>query len=259
MREWLKASYIGAASLFKRPKSGVFIMNGHFLSRTVNNDPEVFKRLLTYLRKFSRFITVQEADKLILHEDVESINETLIAFTFDDGFDDNILALAPALQAFDTNACCFVNPGFVDGDDEYVEHFTKQVVKTPGKKPMSWQQIKQLHEQGFVIGNHTYDHIRLSAVSLHEAEQQVLRSKQKIEAELGVECEHFAWPFGQYADVNEQVVDMLCQHHTYIYSGCDYTNYTSFAGRVLNRRHFEADRPHHEVKFFLSSQRVMPT
>lgn len=257
MREWLKARYIKTVSRLKKPKPGVFIMNGHYLSRSCNNEPEVFVSLLTYLSQFARFVPIQEATHLVKSNQIDNIDETLIAFTFDDGFDDNILALAPALEAFKTNACFFVNPGFVEGNHDYCKHFTCEIVKTPGKKPMNWQQIKRLHNQGFVIGNHTHDHVRLSSVPLAEAEQQVLLGKQKIEAELGVACEYFAWPFGQYADVNQEVVTMLTQYHRYIYSGCDYIRYTSFDGNVLNRRHFEADWPYHEVKFFLSSQRVM--
>ena len=255
MREWLKSLYINMASRVKTPQPGVFIMNGHFLSRAVNNDPLVFECLLKELSAFARFVDIQSASDWVLNGNVDDIDETLIAFTFDDGFDDNILALAPALMRFNTNACCFVNPGFVDGDDAYISHFTEQVVKTPGKKPMSWAQIKQLHEQGFVIGNHTQDHIRLSAVSIGDAEQQVLSGKAKIEAQLTTSCDYFAWPFGQYADVNDAVVDMLLKHHTYVFSGCDYTRYTSFNRRVLNRRHFEADWPAHEVRYFLSSRR----
>jgi peptidoglycan/xylan/chitin deacetylase (PgdA/CDA1 family) len=257
MREWLKALYINIASQLKTPKAGVFIMNGHYLSRHCNNDPEVFISLLTYLSQFARFVSIEEAANLVMSNEVGDVTETLIAFTFDDGFDDNLLALAPALQMFKTNACFFINPGFVDGNEDYCKHFTCETVKTPGKKPMNWPQIKRLHDQGFVIGNHTQDHVRLSAVPLAEAEQQVLLGKQKIEAELGVPCEHFAWPFGQYADVNHDVVTMLTKHHRFIYSGCDYTRYQSFDGKVLNRRHFEADWPPHKVKFFLSSHRVM--
>lgn len=257
MREWLKASYIKGASLFSTPKSGIYIMNGHYLSRQSNSDIDVFARLLGSMASFARFINIEDAARLVLNDEIDDVDETLVAFTFDDGFDDNILALAPALKRYDVNACFFVNPGFVEGDEDFTRHFTQHVVLTPGKKPMSWEQIKSLHNDGFVIGNHTHDHIRLSSVSLEEATRQVTTAKDKIEAVLGEPCEHFAWPFGQYADVNKDVIDMLLKHHRYVYSGCDYKLYRSFDGRVLNRRHFEADWPHHEVRFFLSSQRSM--
>jgi peptidoglycan/xylan/chitin deacetylase (PgdA/CDA1 family) len=120
---------------------------------------------------------------------------------------------------------------------------------------MNWTQIRDLHNDGFVIGNHTFDHVRLSAVPLNEAEHQVLSAKAVIESRLQAPCEYFAWPFGQFADVNEEVVAMLLKHHKYVFSGCDYTHYTSFGRRVLNRRHFEADWPVSHVKYFLSSPR----
>jgi peptidoglycan/xylan/chitin deacetylase (PgdA/CDA1 family) len=255
MRDWLRSAYIAVASKAKKPQHGVFIMNGHYLSRTANDDPLVFLRLLDALRKFSRFIDIKTASKLVLEGDIENVDETLMAFTFDDGFDDNILSLAPALAKHNTNACCFINPGFIDGDNAYRSNFTHNVVKTPGKRPLTWQQVQQLHDDGFVIGNHTQDHVRLSSVTLDEAEKQVVTAKQHIESRLNTQCDFFAWPFGQYDDVNEPVVDMLLRHHRFVFSGCDYTKYTSFSKRVLNRRHFEADWPVHEVKFFLGAKR----
>lgn len=256
MRELLKKAFIAGASAVSSPKAGVYIMNGHFLSRAANDDVEVFDRQLGYLSKMMRFISIEDATKMVLSREALDIDETLVAFTFDDGFDDNLLALAPALEKFGVNACCFVNPGFVDGDEGYISQFTENVVLTPGKRPMSWDQIRQLHDRGFVIGNHTYDHVRLSAVKPEEAEAQVVNAKHKIASELNCDCDYFAWPFGQYADVNDDVIEMLLKHHKYVYSGCDYQNYTSFGGRVLNRRHFEADWPGHEVKYFLSRSRA---
>ena len=255
MRETIRSLVIRAAAIWSKAKPGVYIMNGHYLSRQCNKDVDVFIQLLDEMARYSRFVSIQQATHLVLSGDAKDVKETLVAFTFDDGFDDCYHALAPALEKHQVNACFFVNPGFVDGDAQYHKRFTEEVVLTPGKKPMSWQQITSLHQRGFVIGNHTFDHLRLSDIELSRATQQVVTSKQVIEDKLGEQCDYFAWPFGQYADVNQEVINLLLDVHSYVYSGCDFQNYTSFDGRVLNRRHFEADWPAHEVEYFLSKPR----
>lgn len=257
MRDILRTLYIFVASIFTKPKAGVYILNGHFLSRDSNNAPQVFDNLLKKMSKFCRFINIEEANALILSGEAENVDETLIAFTFDDGFDDCYFSLAPILEKYNVNACFFINPGFVDGDDSYISNFTNNIVLTPKKKPMSWQQIQSLHERGFVIGNHTYDHVRLSDETLEKAEAQIVNAKEEIERRLSSKCEFFAWPFGQFQDVNNDIVEISLKHHAYVYSGCDYLKYKSFEGTVFNRRHFEANWQINEMKYFLSKSREM--
>lgn len=258
MREILRKLIIDTVGGISKMSHGVYILNGHYLSRSANKEPEVFIRLLSEMKNHAKFINIQDACSLVQSKEAENIDETLIAFTFDDGFDDCYHSLAPALSEYDVNACFFINPGFVEGDENYRVKFTEQVVKTSTKTPMSWTQIKALHNEGFVIGNHTFDHVRLSSVSVTEAIKQVIEAKMRIEKELNAPCDHFAWPYGQYTDVTESVIEELVAHHRYIYSGCDYRNYTSFNGNVLNRRHFEADWSIRELKYFLSKTRRFP-
>lgn len=258
MRRFLRKQYINLASAFAKVQHGVYIMNGHYLSRSCANDIEVFFRQLKQLQKHVRFCNIEEATTLVLSGQANDLDETLMAFTFDDGFSDCFESLVPALEKVSVNACFFVNPGFIDGDVKYQTHFVDEVVLTPGKTPMSWAQCKQLVERGFVIGNHTHDHKRLSLLSEQQAEQQIVAGKQRIEDELSVQCDYFAWPYGQKADIRSEQVRLLQQYHKYIYSGCDYTQYTDHQGAVLNRRHFEADWPISEVKYFLSKPRQYP-
>lgn len=259
MREWLRTLVIHGSSFLSKPQSGVYIMNGHYLSRAVNDDPELFDSLLTKLSKYVRFINIQNAVDIVRSGEASSVDETLMAFTFDDGFDDCWFSLAPALEKFNTNACFFVNPGFVDGDGDYQRNFVDQIVLTKQKKPMNWEQLSSLVDRGFVIGNHTLDHLRLSDISLIDVEHQVIEGKKRIEQSLNIDCQYFAWPFGQYVDVNQKVIDLLLTHHSEVFSGCDFMRYMSFDGNVFNRRHFEADWSVNEVKYFLSKKRVYRT
>ena len=49
---------------------------------------------------------------------------------------------------------------------------------------MSWLQIKELYNNGYVIGNHTFDHLRLSEIPFDVQYKQIVDSKSIIEETL---------------------------------------------------------------------------
>ena len=253
MREFVKTLLIAFMSNFRSLKPGVFILNGHYLTRNSSYGVDSFRKLLTKMSEAGvELINIQDAVKAIESGATETCASTYVAFTFDDGFEDCYLSLAPALEEFGVNACFFINPNFIDGDEAYIQRFTSLTVRTPHKRPMTWEQIDALHQRGFVIGNHTLDHLRLAELNYQTSSKQICASKKIIEDRLGVPCEYFAWPYGQVSDVNERVLECAADVHKFIFSGCNFKTYYSFGGMVLNRRHFEPCWAWWKLKFFLS-------
>ena len=204
------------------------------------------------MNKYVDFVNVEEAIDLITNK--SKVVKPLVAFTFDDGFEDCYTQIAPVLSDFNTNALFFINPGYVEGNNEYIKDYNERIALTDSKKPMSYEMLKNLNNNGFVIGNHTYNHIRLS--DFDDIMKEVLDSKHKLEEILEISCDYFAWPYGQIKDIKEEQVDFLLKHHKYIFSGCNYTKYHSFSNsKVLNRRHFEGDWPISHLNYFLSKNK----
>ena len=255
MRAFLRSAFLDVLGSIRSPKNGIHILNGHYLSRSVHDDPKVFERLLGGLRAFSEFIRIEDAVHLVASGECEKFNGVGVAFTFDDGFLDCYTALAPALNKYDTNACFFVNPGFVDGDSLYRDNFTDNVVLTSMKLPMTWAQIKELHGSGFIIGNHTMDHRRLNSGDSECLFQQIVGGRDVIAKKINGVVDYFAWPYGQAEDINEAALEIACDSHRYVFSGCGYRDYCSSNGKVLNRRHFEADWKLSHMRYFLSFKR----
>ncbi len=253
MRKKLRNAYIWFMSSFKQLKPGIHILNGHYLTRKCADNPRVFELLLHEMQMLGiEFINIENAVSYIESGEFKYLTKTYVAFTFDDGFEDCYLSLAPALEKFDVNACFFVNPNFVVGSDLYIKNFTDNVVKTPQKKPMSWNQIKTLSDRGFVIGNHTLDHVRLSNIEYKTLIEQVAGAKDIIENKIGEKCSYFAWPYGQLNDFSFEALNIVKEYHDTVFSGCQYRNYFSFNGAVINRRHFEPNWKARDMKFFLS-------
>jgi peptidoglycan/xylan/chitin deacetylase (PgdA/CDA1 family) len=72
---------------------------------------------------------------------------------------------------------------------------------------MSWDEIKETSEEGHTIGSHTISHPDLTRLSLAEARKEVVESKTRLEKELGVEVDAFAYPFGASNEETERHIE----------------------------------------------------
>ncbi|MGB0887739.1 MAG: polysaccharide deacetylase family protein [Vicingaceae bacterium] len=249
MRTFLRNTILNSIGSFKTIGSGVHILNSHYIGRD-NLSQEIFHELLNKIGKQADFVKFEDAVELISKK--QTHNKKCVAFTFDDGFEECYSKIAPVLKDFNTNAAFFINPGFIDGDNDYINNFQQNKVHVK-KQPMSWEQIKELHQQGFVIGNHTYDHIKLVEITSDEIKRQIISSKQKIEDELNSPCNNFAWTYGGMNDINKDALNVALLEHQHVFSCDNYTKYHSNDNtQIINRRHIEGDWPISHVKYFLS-------
>lgn len=85
--------------------------------------------------------------------------EKWVVLTFDDSKASQFTNVRPILQKHGFNATFFITEGFTfnTNKDDY----------------MTWEQIAQLHRDGFEIGNHTKSHIGVSADTLGIIRQQI--------------------------------------------------------------------------------------
>jgi|SRR5690554_3009134 len=84
------------------------------------------------------------------------------------------------------------------GRDNY-----KKLVQTYNSLlPMNWNEVKLLSEMGATIGSHCLDHICChDNQNSDELVRQITQSKRVIEEKLGVSCDFFAYPNGDYNDI----------------------------------------------------------
>lgn len=236
-----------------KPSVGVHLLNSHLLTIEEQLDPDFFDNQLKILSKQSTIIPFGEAVELIVKR--KKINSSVIAFSYDDGFEDCYLHIAPVLEKYNGYGCFFINPNFINGDKEYILDFLRDKVHLPPyKKPMKWEQIAQLQKKGHIIGAHTMDHIRVSQIiEKQELEYQIGECKKEIEEHLAVACEYFAFTYGHIErDFNIYSVEIAEQYYKYIFSASNWRKYFSFEGRVLNRRHCEPYWKVSHLKYFLS-------
>ena len=251
-RKYLRNSFLSTIGRLKGVSEGIHILNGHYISRSKPLE-ETFLQLLKKINNHSDLVNFEDAIEAIENKDF--VGNKLVAFSFDDGFKECYTMIAPSLQKFNVNAAFFINPGFVNGNLSYIENFCKNIVHVK-KEPMSWLQIKELYNNGYVIGNHTYDHLRLSEVPSNLHYKQIVDSKLVIEQNIGGKCDYFAWPYGKESDINTEALDLAMANHKYLFAAQGAEEY-NFLGmkNVLNRRHIEGDWPISHVRYFLSRRK----
>lgn len=258
-RSFIRSLFLRMFGAFKRPSPYVHILNGHMIDWHHDNDTdgERFGKQLEALHKYCDFVNFEDAVRMIVNK--VKVKRPTIAFTFDDGWRDCYTQIAPQLEKYGVNAMFFVNPNFADAADRndlaYIENFTVNTTKSPGKHPMTWEQMKDLQKRGFLIGAHTMDHYCINDDNIDELERQIGDCKGIIESKLGTKCDYFAFPYGRLEHANPKSIDIACKYYKYVFSQSDHTHFFSFGGKVINRRHFEPFWPVSHVYYFLSCKR----
>ena len=70
---------------------------------------------------------------------------------------------------------------------------------------LTWDEVRELHNQGFEIGSHTVDHPILTQIPPEQLAAQLAQSKARIESELGAPCRVIAYPNGSRRDFSATV------------------------------------------------------
>ena len=107
-----------------------------------------------------------------------------VVVTFDDGTVDFHSRALPLLVRYKVPALLYLATGGVNGAGGTADALT-------------WEHLAEAVATGLVtIGSHTHGHTDLSVATEEVAEDEMRRSQGLIEDRLGVECRHFAYPWG---------------------------------------------------------------
>ncbi len=112
-----------------------------------------------------------------------------IVLTFDDGYADFATVVQPIMARYGFVATDFVVSGFVNR-----------------ARYMTAAQVRQMEADGMVIGAHTVHHVDLTAQPVQVAHDEIVNSKNALEALLGHPVLDFAYPYGGFNAAVAQLV-----------------------------------------------------
>ncbi|QST01435.1 polysaccharide deacetylase family protein [Pontibacillus sp. ALD_SL1] len=152
-------------------------------------------------------------------EGKENVNKQVVLLTIDDTPDEHGLEMAKTLKEQNVPAIFFVNGHFIESKEK------KEIVK-------------QIHEMGFEIGNHTYTHQKLDEVSQEKQREEIISLSDKIEEIIGERPKFFRAPHGVNTDYALQVVEeegMVQMNWSYGYDfKADYMTKESITDIMVN-------------------------
>lgn len=118
----------------------------------------------------------------------EDANEEVVLVTIDDAPDEHGVEMAKTLKDLDVNAIFFVNGHFLESDEDKEE-------------------LKKIHDMGFVIGNHTYSHPFLPDLPEEEQKEEIVKVNDMVEDIIGERPTFFRAPNGANTDYTKQIAE----------------------------------------------------
>jgi len=136
------------------------------------------------------FTVLPLPDIIAAFESGEALPDRTIAITIDDAF----------RSIYDV-----AWPKFRDAGFPFTVFVATDPVDRGHSNYMSWDQIRELHEAGVTIGNHTVTHPHMPDGDMADARREIVRAQERLTEELGTAPELFAYPYGE---ASREIVDL---------------------------------------------------
>jgi peptidoglycan/xylan/chitin deacetylase (PgdA/CDA1 family) len=159
-----------------------------------------------------------------------------VVMTFDDGYEDVLTKIIPIISKPDLRIpiTVFLNPGLMGQDNSWDTGL--DFGKEPVVRHMTWPQARTVHQSGLVdFQSHTMTHINL-LTNPDTRRQELLESRQRIEAEFGREVRFFSHPYGAGA-TNDQIKHEIHEAGYFAATGTNHAPETRLRDKFGLRRH----------------------
>ncbi len=187
---------------------------------------------------------------------------TKVLLTFDDGFKSNALIADKILEPLGIKAIFFIPPGFINAKnrDEQKTFIAKDLYDncfdfeeiSDDMEPMCWQDLERLLDQGHTIGAHTINHRRLTEIENEdELRHEIIESGDILQKKLGIDIEHFSYPFGNIESIDPRAIGIVRERYKYCYSGIRGNNSINTNPYAILRDPVSVDDPSTYFRFIV--------
>ncbi len=169
---------------------GNFVNPKLIKSCILNYHKKIPESHLNYLKKNFQIVSLDEI--------IKNPGKNKIAITFDDGCKENYTEVFPIIKKNKTPVTIFITTKYV-GTNRIWKEINPKDVKPIKRNMMSWKEIKKMKKSGLVtFGSHTHSHRVLTKLSENEIKEELEKSKEILEKELGEKILYIAYPKGRF-------------------------------------------------------------
>jgi peptidoglycan/xylan/chitin deacetylase (PgdA/CDA1 family) len=177
-----------AVDTVRRPPAGLVVLIYHRVGRRspieVDLPVSTFAEQMAFLASHAHVVTLSDGLAALAAPD-PSVEEPMVAVTFDDGTADFADEAVPVLVRHRVPATLYVATDFIERRIDFPDDGA----------PLSWSGLRDAAATGFVdVGSHTHTHALLDRLPAADIDGELDRSVELIGEHVGVEVEHFAYP-----------------------------------------------------------------
>lgn len=175
------------------------------------------------LQRFEQHLkALKEWAPLVVPGDQNTTNSLRLCLTFDDAYYDFYAEVWPRLQHYKIPAVLAVPVGFIP---EHATRSAAERLQTPYPEGLatpaptdvlcSWDELRQMQQQGLHIACHGYWHKAMNTtLSPEHFYTESAQAKEKLFKKLNVSVDSFMFPFG---DWEKQWIAPLQEHFRYLF------------------------------------------
>jgi len=130
----------------------------------------------------------------------------MVAITFDDAYTNLLEYAVPVLKDYKIPAIIYAPTNYLGKKNEW-----DSIYSIPLLQIMSAKDLRMLHNEGFGIGSHTHNHIRLRSQDHTTLQREIGDSKKMLEDITGNTVTSFAYPYGKRRDLDYRAVRFVKQ------------------------------------------------
>jgi len=201
------------------------LMYHHINSDKYSNSLELIEEHFQYISHNYRIIFPCEYKS--------NLNNTDLCLVFDDAYFDFYYYIFPLLKKYNIKALLSVPIKYILDE---INIDTDKRLSLPHSEMMSgnnyidygcfcsWKEIVEMAKSGLVqIASHGFNHIKIDNISQDELKFELYESKKIIEDRLGVVCDSFVYPYGNF---NKEVLDEVNKYYDYNFAIANIYNFS---------------------------------
>lgn len=218
IRSSIRASLIKLLSINKNISSTNDWISFPYYHHIFDDEVKNFDRQLNYFKNYGDFISIDQAYEMMQRQ--EKISGRYFCLSFDDGFQNCYTNMMDVTVKYNVPTIIYLATDYINLDLTMESNLKKikdfDEIVNKSVPFLDWKECREMLGNKITFGSHTCGHLNLATLTNEEIQFQLKTSKALIEKELGVECSHFAAPWGRRGiDFNEEILIKIAKENNY--------------------------------------------